>query len=120
MKNLLDSTRELLLRNSRLWLGEIILDVLARDHQLEFVSRNQAPDKEEIIWICGINNEQSPIGMVDEKPELDPAAIKVLLDYANRYLVFKPGERPKVVDQGRMPTFKRVMSRVEKVTEFAQ
>jgi len=90
--------------------AEVILDSIV-GHQLEFVSRQDLATNEFVIWICGLNNETSPIGKVGERTEPDEEAIKKLIKYAREYLSNPESTKrgPQVLERGRnyRPTIDR-------------
>jgi glycine/D-amino acid oxidase-like deaminating enzyme len=66
--------------------AEVILDDVV-DHQLEFVGRENQTTHDFVIWVCGLNNEETKLGNVDDQAEPDEDAINRLRDYAAQFLL---------------------------------
>jgi glycine/D-amino acid oxidase-like deaminating enzyme len=65
--------------------AEVILDDVV-NHQLEFVGREDQATGDFVIWICGLNNESSKPGRIDDRAEPDEDAINLLRKYAGQFL----------------------------------
>jgi glycine/D-amino acid oxidase-like deaminating enzyme len=90
--------------NSKRSHAQVILDDLAEHHQLEFVGRRHMRRNEEVIWICGLNDEHSPRGDLSQEAEPDGNAIQRFIDYGTRYLHSALGTKPvtlEVIEKGR-------------------
>lgn len=91
--------------------AEVILDDVV-DHQLEFVGRENQKTHDFVIWVCGLNNEESKAGDVDDQAEPDEDAIVRLREYAAQFLwdgESAQQEGPEVLKKGRTyrPTIDR-------------
>jgi glycine/D-amino acid oxidase-like deaminating enzyme len=65
--------------------AEVILDNVV-NHQLEFVGRKDQATGDFVIWVCGLNNESSKLGRIDDQAEPDEDAINRLRKYAGQFL----------------------------------
>ena len=65
--------------------AEVILDDVV-NHQLEFVGREDQTTGDFVIWVCGLNNEGSKLGKIDDQAEPDEDAINLLRKYAGQFL----------------------------------
>lgn len=65
--------------------AEVILDDVV-NHQLEFVGREDQATGNFVIWVCGLNNESSKPGRIDDQAEPDEDAINLLHKYAGQFL----------------------------------
>jgi len=65
--------------------AEVILDDVV-NHQLEFVGREDQATGDFVIWVCGLNNEGSELGKIDDRAEPDEDAINLLCKYASQFL----------------------------------
>jgi len=65
--------------------AEVILDDVV-NHQLEFVGREDQATGDFVIWVCGLNNEGSKLGKIDDEAEPDEDAISLLRKYAHQFL----------------------------------
>jgi glycine/D-amino acid oxidase-like deaminating enzyme len=91
--------------------SEVILDDVV-NHQLEFVGRQDQTTNRFVIWICGLNNEETKLSSVDDQAEPDEDAIKRLREYARQFLyngVSVEQGGPEVLEKGRTyrPTIDR-------------
>src|SRR4051794_18326484 len=66
--------------------AEVILDDVV-NHQLEFVGREDQATGDFVIWVCGLNNERSELGRIDDQAEPDEDAINLLRKYAGQFLL---------------------------------
>jgi glycine/D-amino acid oxidase-like deaminating enzyme len=92
--------------------AEVILDDVV-DHQLEFVGRENPTTHDFVIWVCGLNNEETKASNIDDQAEPDEDAIARLREYAAEFLwndesVQRDGHL-EVVEKGRTyrPTIDR-------------
>lgn len=90
--------------------AEVILDDVV-NHQLEFVGREDKATHDFVIWVCGLNNEETEPGQIKEHAEPDEDAIDRLRDYAAKFLWNKSAQQigPELLKKGRTyrPTIDR-------------
>ena len=91
--------------------AEVILDDVV-NHQLEFVGRQDQTTNHFVIWVCGLNNEETKLSSVDDQAEPDEDAINRLQEYARQFLrngVSVQQDGPEVLEKGRTyrPTIDR-------------
>jgi glycine/D-amino acid oxidase-like deaminating enzyme len=91
--------------------AEVILDDVVH-HQLEFVGRENQVTHDFVIWVCGLNNEETKPGSIADQEIPDEDAINRLRHYAAKFL--RNGESaqqegPEVLEKGRTyrPTIDR-------------
>ena len=94
--------------------GQVILDDIV-GHQLEFVGRDDGN-----IWINGLDNTKTCLGIVKGSQEPDKDAILRYLEYAKRFLVSSgksEGAELRVIAKGRTyrPTIGRTLPIVARV-----
>jgi glycine/D-amino acid oxidase-like deaminating enzyme len=92
--------------------AEVILDRLVADDQLEFVGRRDIDQEEDVVWVCGINDQRTPLGHVGENVQPDEEAISRLIDHANRYLASPTGvSREKLQPLAKGRTYRPTIAR---------
>src|SRR2546423_10233444 len=100
--------------------AEVILDEVV-DYQLEFVGRKDLATSHFVIWVCGLNDEETRPDGVTGEAEPDEDAIKRLREYAAQFLrngQYALRDDPEVLEKGRTyrPTIDRELPIVTSVS----